>query len=106
MRQLTCLSFTFSFVLPFLQDLMILLSLLAGLLQDRVIFACTAFVSNILGQKFVEPPMLDLGDSLNDSVPHSPLLFILSAGIEIEYKYLTNCLQEVLAISSGVYQTV
>jgi dynein heavy chain len=45
-------------------------------------FACTAFVSNTLGQKFVEPPPLDLGDSLSDSVPHSPLLFILSAGIE------------------------
>jgi hypothetical protein len=43
-------------------------------------FACTAFVSNSLGQRFVEPPMLDLGDSLSDSVPHSPLLFILSAG--------------------------
>ena len=49
-------------------------------LQDRIMFACTAFVSNSLGQRFVEPPMLDLGDSLSDSVPHSPLLFILSAG--------------------------
>ncbi|CAK9199554.1 unnamed protein product [Sphagnum troendelagicum] len=50
--------------------------------QDRIMFACTAFVSNTLGQKFVEPPPLDLGDSLSDSVPHSPLLFILSAGVD------------------------
>ncbi|CAM6118761.1 unnamed protein product [Calypogeia fissa] len=49
---------------------------------DRIIFACTTFVSNFVGQKFVEPPPLDLGDSYGDSVPSSPLLFILSAGVD------------------------
>ena len=43
-------------------------------------FATSSYVANILGQKFVEPPMLDLAESFSDSSPVSPLLFILSAG--------------------------
>nr|PNR35709.1 hypothetical protein PHYPA_021559 [Physcomitrium patens] len=50
--------------------------------QDRIVFASMTFVSNALGQRFVEPPMLDLGESLKDSAPHTPLLFILSPGVD------------------------
>ncbi|BFI30788.1 dynein axonemal heavy chain [Marchantia polymorpha subsp. ruderalis] len=56
--------------------------LLRSFRMDRIIFSCTTYVSNFLGQKFVEPPPLDLGDSYGDSVPSSPLLFILSAGVD------------------------
>lgn len=44
-------------------------------------FATAVYVANVLGQKFVEPPMLDLGECFGDSSPVSPLLFILSAGL-------------------------
>ncbi|KAK9823872.1 hypothetical protein WJX72_006072 [[Myrmecia] bisecta] len=49
---------------------------------DRVIFAATSYVANSLGRKFVEPPGLDLSETLNDSTPLSPLIFVLSAGVD------------------------
>lgn len=58
------------------------LLLVRCLRPDRVIFACTSFVGNALGRKFVEPPGLDLGETYADSTPASPLIFVLSAGID------------------------
>jgi dynein heavy chain, axonemal len=49
---------------------------------DRVIFACTAFVANNLGRKYVEPPVLDLGEVYRDSSRVSPLIFVLSPGVD------------------------
>ena len=49
---------------------------------DRVIFACTLFVGNALGRKYVEPPVLDLAESYGDSTPLSPLIFVLSPGVD------------------------
>lgn len=49
---------------------------------DRVIFCATSYVANSLGRKFVEPPVLDLGETLTDSSPVSPLIFVLSAGVD------------------------
>ncbi len=49
---------------------------------DRAIFAATSYVANALGRKFVEPPVLDLGETLADSTPLSPLIFVLSAGVD------------------------
>ena len=39
-------------------------------------------MANALGRKFVEPPVLDLGETLGDSTPLSPLIFVLSAGVD------------------------
>jgi hypothetical protein len=47
---------------------------------DRVTFAAATFVANALGRKFVEPPVLDLGETFADSTPTTPLIFVLSAG--------------------------
>ncbi|KAI8894261.1 dynein heavy chain and region D6 of dynein motor-domain-containing protein [Globomyces pollinis-pini] len=49
---------------------------------DRVIFCAYSFISNNLGQKFVEPPILDVADVLNDSSPRTPLIFVLSPGVD------------------------
>ena len=49
---------------------------------DRVIFACTAFVANNLGRKYVEPPVLDLAEVYADSSPVAPLIFVLSPGVD------------------------
>ncbi|CAG9464381.1 unnamed protein product [Pedinophyceae sp. YPF-701] len=56
--------------------------LVRALRPDRLIFAATAFVANALGRKFVEPPVLDLAETYNDSVPASPLIFVLSPGVD------------------------
>lgn len=49
---------------------------------DRVIFACTSYVANNLGRKYVEPPVLDLAEVFGDSTAASPLIFVLSPGVD------------------------
>ena len=51
-------------------------------LRPRIVFATTAFIINNLGQKFTEPPVLDLNSVLSDSMPTSPLIFVLSPGVD------------------------
>ena len=58
------------------------LILVRCLRPDRVIFAATTYVSNALGRKYVEPPVLDLAETLKDSTALSPLIFVLSAGVD------------------------
>jgi len=49
---------------------------------DRIVFAVTSFIVNNLGQKFTEPPQLDLTQVVVESVPTSPLIFVLSPGVD------------------------
>jgi len=49
---------------------------------DRIVFAVTSFIVNNLGQRFTEPPVLDLNQVVVDSVPSSPLVFVLSPGVD------------------------
>ncbi|KAJ3123528.1 Dynein heavy chain 2, axonemal [Physocladia obscura] len=50
--------------------------------SDRILFCAQAFVATNLGQKFTEPPLLDVADILNDSSPKIPLIFVLSPGVD------------------------
>ena len=63
---------------------------------DRVMTAATAFVANALGRRFVEPPVLDLGETYADSTPLGPLIFVLSPGVDP-----TSSLQQ-LATAKGL----
>jgi dynein heavy chain, axonemal len=47
---------------------------------DKLVPAIMLFVAKEMGQKFIEPPPLDLEACYQDSNPCSPLIFILSAG--------------------------
>jgi hypothetical protein len=47
---------------------------------DKLVPATMSFVAKEMGQKFIEPPPLDLEACYQDSNPCSPLIFILSAG--------------------------
>lgn len=49
---------------------------------DRVIFSATGYVANAMGRKFVEPPVLDLAETHGDSTALSPLIFVLSSGVD------------------------
>ena len=50
--------------------------------MDRVEKAAMAYVANVLGRKYVEPPTLDLAETLADSTPTAPLIFVLSPGAD------------------------
>uniref|UniRef100_H2ZI86 Dynein axonemal heavy chain 2 n=1 Tax=Ciona savignyi TaxID=51511 RepID=H2ZI86_CIOSA len=53
-----------------------------SLRSDRVSFCATSFIVNNLGSKFVEPPVLDMKQVVDDSTPRSPLIFVLSPGVD------------------------
>ncbi|ESP04959.1 hypothetical protein LOTGIDRAFT_184938 [Lottia gigantea] len=56
--------------------------LLRSLRPDRVSFCATSFIVNNLGSKFVEPPVLDMQSVVDDSTTRTPLIFVLSAGVD------------------------
>ena len=53
-----------------------------SLRPDRVSFCATSFIINNLGNKFVEPPVLDMRSVVEDSTCRSPLVFVLSPGVD------------------------
>ncbi|KAJ4429792.1 Dynein heavy chain 2, axonemal [Periplaneta americana] len=53
-----------------------------SLRSDRVSFCVTKFIINNLGPQFVEPPVLDIKSVLDDSTAQTPLIFVLSPGVD------------------------
>uniref|UniRef100_G1RF97 Dynein axonemal heavy chain 2 n=1 Tax=Nomascus leucogenys TaxID=61853 RepID=G1RF97_NOMLE len=53
-----------------------------SLRQDRVAFCVTSFIVTNLGSRFIEPPVLNMKLVMEDSTPRSPLVFILSPGVD------------------------
>lgn len=53
-----------------------------SLRPDRVAFCATSFIVNNLGSKFTEPPVLDMHQVVEDSTTRTPLIFVLSPGVD------------------------
>ncbi|XP_029437782.1 dynein heavy chain 2, axonemal isoform X2 [Rhinatrema bivittatum] len=53
-----------------------------SLRQDRVAFCVTSFIINNMGSKFIEPPVLDMKAVVEDSTTKTPLIFVLSPGVD------------------------
>eukprot|EP00730_Choanoeca_flexa_P002353 TRINITY_DN11019_c0_g1_i1.p1 TRINITY_DN11019_c0_g1~~TRINITY_DN11019_c0_g1_i1.p1 ORF type:complete len:1435 (+),score=328.02 TRINITY_DN11019_c0_g1_i1:91-4305(+) len=53
-----------------------------ALRPDRVSIVAINFIVNNLGQRFVEPPPLDMKAVLDDSTAQTPLIFVLSVGVD------------------------
>lgn len=49
---------------------------------DKVVQAIQAFVSEVMGVRFIEPPPFDLGACFRESDATTPLIFVLSAGAD------------------------
>ncbi|XP_063222941.1 dynein axonemal heavy chain 2 isoform X2 [Bacillus rossius redtenbacheri] len=56
--------------------------LVRSLRVDRITFSVYMFVTSNMGQRFVEPPGLDINTVFEESTPQSPLLFLLSPGVD------------------------
>nr|XP_022345562.1 dynein heavy chain 2, axonemal-like isoform X2 [Crassostrea virginica] len=56
--------------------------LVRSLRPDRVSFCATSFIINNLGSKFTEPPVLDMQQVVEDSTTRTPLIFVLSPGVD------------------------
>jgi len=63
-------------------DLFQKILVLRCLRPDKVTNAMQDFVSENLGQKFIEPQSADLGLVFHDSSPATPLIFVLSVGTD------------------------
>jgi dynein heavy chain len=50
--------------------------------MDKLVPTIAQFVAHDLGQKYIEPPPFDLEGTLKDSTSTSPLVFILSSGVD------------------------
>ncbi|XP_078792424.1 dynein axonemal heavy chain 2 isoform X2 [Oryzias latipes] len=53
-----------------------------SLRPDRVSFCITSFVIQNLGNRFVEPPALDMKEVVEESTSCTPLIFVLSPGVD------------------------
>ncbi|XP_017772772.1 PREDICTED: dynein heavy chain 2, axonemal [Nicrophorus vespilloides] len=53
-----------------------------SLRMDRISFCVSTFIVNQLGSRFVEPPVLDVKQVLQESVAQTPLIFVLSPGVD------------------------
>uniref|UniRef100_A0A8P0SL08 Dynein axonemal heavy chain 2 n=1 Tax=Canis lupus familiaris TaxID=9615 RepID=A0A8P0SL08_CANLF len=53
-----------------------------SLRQDRVAFCVTSFIVSNLGSRFIESPVLNMKLVMEDSTPRTPLVFILSPGVD------------------------
>lgn len=49
---------------------------------DRLSFAVSNFIADKLGSKFIEPPVMDVKSALEDSNCRTPLIFLLSPGVD------------------------
>nr|XP_048689619.1 dynein axonemal heavy chain 2 isoform X1 [Caretta caretta] len=53
-----------------------------SLRPDRVAFCVTYFIVSNLGSQFIEPPVLNMKSVVEDSTPRTPLIFVLSPGVD------------------------
>uniref|UniRef100_A0A8D2LYU2 Uncharacterized protein n=1 Tax=Varanus komodoensis TaxID=61221 RepID=A0A8D2LYU2_VARKO len=63
---------------PLMQRMLVVRSLR----PDRVAFCVTAFIVSNLGSQFVEPPVLNMKSVVDDSTTKTPLIFVLSPGVD------------------------
>jgi len=76
------------------------LCVLRCLRPDKIVLGVQDFVVKVMGRKFVEPPSFDLEACYNDSLPQTPLVFILSPGSDPMAALLKFSKQRNVGISS------
>ena len=65
---------------------------------DRLTQAVTSYVTENIGRQFVEPPPFDLDAVFKNSAPRTPLIFILSPGVDPAHGIQTLCKERDLSL--------
>jgi len=58
------------------------LCLVRSMREDRTLLACNMFIRNVVGEDFVKPHTDQIKDIFEESKPHVPVLYLLSAGAD------------------------
>ncbi|KAI3385375.1 hypothetical protein SNEBB_009845 [Seison nebaliae] len=64
------------------------LIIVRSLRPDRIAFCVTQFIITNIGMKYVEPPVLDMKQLVDESNCRTPLIFVLSPGVDPTQKLL------------------
>jgi dynein heavy chain len=56
------------------------LALVRLLREEKLIFALKSYIERSIGKRFLEPPPFSVSSAFDDSIPSTPLIFILSPG--------------------------
>lgn len=85
------------------------LAVLRCLRPDKVIPAARTFITKNMSQRYIEAPSFDLLQSWKDSTPITPLVFILSPGVDPMsslVKFSEGKTKQLLSISLGQGQVM
>lgn len=85
------------------------LAVLRCIRPDKVIPAARAFISENMSKRYVEAPTFDLLQSWKDSTPITPLVFILSPGVDPMsslVKFSEGKTKQLISISLGQGQVI
>ncbi|XP_026846886.1 dynein heavy chain 2, axonemal [Drosophila persimilis] len=74
---------------------------LRSLRPDRISFCMTQFIITKLGPRYVDPPVLDLKATFEESISQTPLIFVLSAGVDPAQSLIT--LSESVKMAQRMY---
>jgi len=58
------------------------LCLIRSMREDRTMLACNMFIKDILGEEFIKPVTDQIDEIFEESNPHVPVLYLLSAGAD------------------------
>ncbi|XP_026839391.1 dynein heavy chain 2, axonemal [Drosophila erecta] len=74
---------------------------LRSLRPDRISFCLTQFIITKLGPRYVDPPVLDLKATFDESISQTPLIFVLSPGVDPAQSLIS--LSETVKMSQRMY---
>lgn len=80
--------------------------ILRVLRQDKLVPRLADFITNNLGQKYIEPPPFDLEKCYSDSRPDTPLIFVLTPGSDPTLTLLQFAATQEKSLENGLVKAI